>query len=151
MTVVITVADLLAAFRPVAEQMLRPEEFRGAEFWTYTDRTERLRRVVETEVVDEGMVIGWSVAGDEGDSWLWLREGEQEMLVKIADDFQDFIAESSFAWGELRPIPPIPPIPPERCPSARRDATGAIRPRRGPSAGTRPGRRRSSRRRRRTR
>ncbi|MCT9622200.1 hypothetical protein [Curtobacterium sp. C2H10] len=49
MTVVMTVGELLAAFRPVAEQM----------------------------------------------------------LLKIADDLQDFIAESAFAWGELRPIPPL--------------------------------------------
>ncbi|AOX66725.1 hypothetical protein BJK06_14230 [Curtobacterium sp. BH-2-1-1] len=107
MTVVMTVGELLAAFRPVAEQMLRPEEFRGAEFWVYSDWSERLRRVVDTEVADEGMALAWSIAGDDGDSWLWLRDGEPEMLLKIADDLQDFIAESAFAWGELRPIPPL--------------------------------------------
>lgn len=102
-----TVGEVLAAFRPVAEQMLRPDEFRGAEFWVYTDGLERLRRVVETDVADASMVLAWSIAGDDGDSWLWLQEGEQEMLLKIADDLQDFIAESAFAWGELRPIPPL--------------------------------------------
>ncbi|MFS2030450.1 MULTISPECIES: hypothetical protein [unclassified Curtobacterium] len=107
MTVVMTVGELLDAFRPVAEQMLRRDEFRAAEFWVYSDWSERLRRVVDTEVADEGMALAWSVAGDDGDSWLWLRDGEPEMLLKIADDFQDFIAESAFAWGELRPIPPL--------------------------------------------
>lgn len=112
MTVVMTVADVLDAFRPVAEQMLRRDECRRAEFWVWVDRSERLRRVVGPEVVEEGMVLGWSIAGDDGDSWLWLGDGESEMLLKCADDLQDFIAESSFAWGELRPIPPIPPAAP---------------------------------------
>ena len=57
MTVVLTVGELLAAFRPVAEQMLRPDDFRRAEFWVWTDWSERLRRVVETEVADEGMAV----------------------------------------------------------------------------------------------
>ncbi|MBT2503028.1 hypothetical protein [Curtobacterium sp. ISL-83] len=107
MTVVLTVADVLAAFRPVAEAMLSTSEFRSADFWVHADGHERLRRVVETDLVDEGMLLGWSIAGDDGDSWLWIREGERELLVKAADDLQDFIAESAFAWGELRPIPPI--------------------------------------------
>ncbi|WP_144713942.1 hypothetical protein [Curtobacterium pusillum] len=107
MTVVTTVAELLAAFRPVAAAMLTPREFRAAEFWVHVDGRERLRRVPEDDVVHEGMVLGWSIAGDDGDSWLWLGEGERELLFKIADDLQDFIAESAFAWGELRPIPPL--------------------------------------------
>ncbi|MDR6172221.1 hypothetical protein [Curtobacterium sp. SORGH_AS_0776] len=140
MTVVMTVGELLDAFRPVAEQMLRRDEFRAAEFWVYSDWSERLRRVVDTEVADEGMALAWSVAGDDGDSWLWLRDGEPEMLLKIADDFQDFIAESAFAWGRAAPDPAAGAVgatgrrtggavPAGTAPPVR----PVVRPRRGPS------------------
>jgi hypothetical protein len=62
-TVALTVAELLAAVRPVATAMLRPDESRR----------------------DESMTVAWKIAGNRGSSGgLVLRGDEREMLHAIA-------------------------------------------------------------------
>ncbi|MDP4335378.1 hypothetical protein Q7F20_18560 [Curtobacterium sp. A7_M15] len=108
MTVVMTVGELLAAFRPVAEQMLRPDEFRRARFWV-TPHSDWDLDYEDEAVVDDSMSVTWEIKGDRGATRSLGVEfwDLPELLHDLADDLQDFIAESSFAWGELREIPPL--------------------------------------------
>ncbi len=108
MTVVMTVAELLDAFRPVAEQMLRPDELRRARFWVSPHGDWELDHA-DDDVVDDSMSVAWKIMGNRGATRSLGVELYElpELLYGLADDLQDFIAESSFAWGELRPIPPL--------------------------------------------
>ncbi|MFS0731023.1 hypothetical protein ABC270_13205 [Curtobacterium sp. 1P10AnD] len=57
------------------------------------------------------MTVVWEIEGDTG-ATRSLADDVDDLpgfLHDLADDLQDFIAESSFGRGELRPIPPIPP------------------------------------------
>ena len=145
MTVVMSVADLLTALRPVAAGMLRSDELRRARFWVCPHGAWEDQRP-DDDVVDGRMTVAWKICGNRGGTGtLHLHDDERALLHAVAEDLQDFIAESTFAWGDLRPIPPrwrwsatrrrpggavrACTVPPGR----RRVATGAVRPRRGPS------------------
>jgi len=109
MTVVMTVGELLAAFRPVAAQMLRPDEFRSARFWVSPHGDWELDHE-EDEFIDGSMSVVWEIGGETQGTRSLVEDVDDlpGLLHDLADDLQDFIAESSFAWGELRAIPPIP-------------------------------------------
>ncbi|OIH93226.1 MULTISPECIES: hypothetical protein [unclassified Curtobacterium] len=108
MTVVMTVGELLAAFRPVAEQMLRPDEFRSARFWVGPHGDWELDQE-QDDVVDGSMSVVWTIVGETQGSRSLPDDVDDlaGLLHDLADDLQDFIAESSFGWGELRPIPSL--------------------------------------------
>ncbi|MEK6310677.1 MAG: hypothetical protein V4737_05885 [Curtobacterium sp.] len=111
MTVVLTVGEVLAAFRPVAEHMLRPDEFRAARFWIAPIHAWDEDRDEDAFAEDQDALV-WDLCGETGSSstlGVEIWDDEEQLLGALASDLQDFIAESAFAWGELRPIPPIPP------------------------------------------
>ena len=58
-----------------------------------------------------GSILVRIVACDEvyvGYLWdsSWERVSGKALARKLASEVQDFISESSFGWGELRPVPP---------------------------------------------
>ena len=55
---------------------------------------------------DDGSLLVEFTAGDEQvGSWLHVPDVEisvEELTERVVSDLQDFVAQSSFAWGELR-------------------------------------------------
>lgn len=56
------------------------------------------------DLVETGSAhLRWSICGEKGgSSTLQLDNGPEYMVRALQGDLQDFIAESRFAWGELR-------------------------------------------------
>ncbi|ROQ05567.1 hypothetical protein EDF54_2187 [Rathayibacter sp. PhB93] len=106
----ITDAELREALSPVFEEMLSEHEFASLRlFFTrlFIDGTER--PLNGGERLDDGDVrVHWEILGEEG----WARGLQQgvdlaEFALAVRSDLQDFIAESSFGWGQLRGPRPL--------------------------------------------
>lgn len=111
MTVLVTAAELRTAFRPVAEAMLGADELVAARFWIAPIDDWNDERGDDALAEDSDALV-WDICGETGCSstlGLEIAGALPEVLDALANDLQDFIAESGFAWGALRPIPPIAP------------------------------------------
>lgn len=108
------VSVVLALVEPVFREMLTDAELQtvrvhvapledawdrpldSAEWWAQTLKPDDL---VETN----SATVHWSICGEQGASGgLWLDDGPEQLVRHVQSALQDFIAESSFAWGELR-------------------------------------------------
>jgi hypothetical protein len=102
----VTVGELLEALDPMLREMLTPEELDGAEFWASThgaDQYEALRPLPLDRVVDRETVVRWRICTEDGSTGgIWIDHGLPVAVLAVQSDLQDFIAESDFAWGQLR-------------------------------------------------
>jgi hypothetical protein len=102
---VITDAELREALSPVFEEMLSERELaslRLSVMRLFIDGTERPLNGGES--LDDGDVrIHWEILGERG-SARGLQRGVDpaDFALAVRSDLQDFIAESSFGWGQLR-------------------------------------------------
>jgi hypothetical protein len=98
----ITVADVKKLLAPMFAAMLRDRERA-----TLTYRLERSSDGQELADDDRADVevtwVRWVVLDEEGgSSTLWFDDGPEELVRAVRSDLQDFIAESSFGWGDPR-------------------------------------------------
>jgi hypothetical protein len=101
----VTAGELLALLEPVFAEMLSPRERKGMHVWVERiDDAEPVLPIGSDERVDDRRAwVKWRIRGEDGGSGsLRPEEGPTEMLRAVQSDLQDFIAESKFAWGELR-------------------------------------------------
>lgn len=87
---------------PMFDSTLAPRERK-----TLTVRVERIadgHELSDSDPVESGSAwLRWAVFGEDGGSGsLQLAGGVQEMVLSVQRDFQAFLAETTFAWGELR-------------------------------------------------
>lgn len=56
------------------------------------------------------LVLSLEACGESADFYVrgtdWAHESDREVQARLASQIQDFIAESFFARGQLRPLPP---------------------------------------------
>ncbi|PYY33696.1 hypothetical protein [Curtobacterium sp. MCBD17_030] len=102
MSTLLSVTDLTRLLDPMFDSMLSPRERKAL-----TVRVERItdrQELFDSDIVESGSArLRWAVFGEDGSSGtLQLAGGTQEMVLSVQSDLQDFLAESSFAWGELR-------------------------------------------------
>lgn len=99
------IREVKQLLEPMFESMLTSEELRSLTF--------RMVKVVDgmhgrglpdSDVIELSRVwVRWQIAGEDGGSGNLILEGGADSLVRfVQSDLQDFIAESSFGWGELR-------------------------------------------------
>jgi hypothetical protein len=113
MSILLSVADLMRLLDPMFDSMLTPRERK-----TLTVRVERIadgQELFDSDIVESGSAwLRWAVFGEDGGSGsLQLAGGTPEMVLSVQSDLQDFLAETTFAWGELRePKDPVqsPPV-----------------------------------------
>lgn len=105
MTERVYVRDVKLLLEPILESMLNPLKLRSMTF--------RLERVADSgygrELPADIIIktndawVRWQVLGEEGGSGsLRLEDGVDALVRFVQSDFQDFITESHFGWGELR-------------------------------------------------
>lgn len=87
---------------PVFDSMLTSRERK-----TLTVRVERIadgHELFDSDMVESGATwLRWAVFGEDGGSGsLQLAGGTREVVLSVQRDLQDFLAETTFAWGELR-------------------------------------------------
>lgn len=98
-------ADLRRAMSIVFEEMLNGPELASLRVYftrLFIDGSERPLRVGER--LDDGDVrVHWEILGEEG-SARGLQRGADlaNFALAVQSDLQEFIAESSFGWGQLR-------------------------------------------------
>lgn len=102
------VRDVLAVIRPAVLAMLHEHEAVTLQLFLIATGDTDLTPLQEHDVVIENSAMArWSVLGEDGgSSSLWIEGGAEQLVADVQSDLQDFIAESGFAWGELRPLPP---------------------------------------------
>lgn len=99
------VRDVKLLIKPVFESMLSEAELRTL--------TWRVERIVDypagADLPGDALVrsneawVRWEVRGESGGTGsLRLEEGPDALVRFVQSEFQDFIAESRFGWGELR-------------------------------------------------
>jgi hypothetical protein len=102
---VITDAELRQTLSPVFEEMLSERELSSLRLsFTRLFIDGRERSVRDGERLDDGDVrVHWEILGEAG-SARGLQRGVDlaEFALAVQSDLQDFIAESSFGWGQLR-------------------------------------------------
>jgi hypothetical protein len=104
----VTVADLKKLLEPMFDAMLHDHE-RAALSYHLEQRVGE-QWLGDKEPLGDDDVVGstmtwvrWEVLDEEGGSASLDLDGSPEELVEaVQSDLQDFIAETSFAWGELR-------------------------------------------------
>lgn len=101
----ITDAELRQALSPVFEEMLNERELaslRVSFTRLFIDGAERPLRSGE-RLEDGDVRVHWEILGEEG-SARGLQRGVNlaDFVLAVRSDLQDFIAESSFGWGQLR-------------------------------------------------
>ncbi|MFD1721854.1 hypothetical protein [Amnibacterium endophyticum] len=53
--------------------------------------------------LDDETLLAFQTFDDQGGSWMQGRETATQMYKRFRSELQDFVAESKFGWGQLRP------------------------------------------------
>lgn len=97
------VGEVKRLISPAFDSMLTRSERRSLKF--RIERIGELNRGLDDDDVieDNATCVGWRIMGEKGWSGsLSLADGPDDLVAFVQSDLQDFIAESRFAWGELR-------------------------------------------------
>ncbi len=99
---------MLAVIRPAVLAMLHPHEAVTLQLFLIEAGDSSWTPLQDDDVViDTSAMARWEILGEDGgSSSLWIEGGAEQLVADVQSDLQDFIAESGFAWGELRPLPP---------------------------------------------
>lgn len=57
----------------------------------------------DEDTLDDRTLLEVRIFDDRCSSWMQGRETPVEMYERFRSELQDFVAESTFGWGELRP------------------------------------------------
>lgn len=104
---IMEVRDVLALIRPAVVAMLHGREAASLHpFLIETGDTTCTPLLDDDVVLQNSAMARWAILGEDGGSGsLPIEDGEAGLVAGVQSDLQDFIAESSFAWGELRAVP----------------------------------------------
>lgn len=92
--------DTLLAALPALEAILTPN---GLEYPSMDVVTARGEPVAPPTIISEHFLLRVFVYDEEMGFWLYPREGVSDFTARLRSELQDFVAESGFGWGELRP------------------------------------------------
>ncbi|MPY12235.1 hypothetical protein [Arthrobacter bussei] len=99
------VRNVKRLLEPMFEFMLNPTELQSLTFRLekVADRGRGSELPADAIIETHDAWVKWQVLGEEGGSGsLRLDDGVDALVRSVQSDFQDFIAESHFGWGELR-------------------------------------------------
>ena len=99
------VREMKRLLEPIFQSMLRPTELRSLTSWLERgiDGANGRELPSDTAIKTNDAWVRWQILGEEGGSGsLRLDDGEVALVRFVQSELQDFIAESSFGWGELR-------------------------------------------------
>lgn len=99
------VRDVKRLLEPIFESILRPTELRSLTFWLerVADGANGRELPAGTAIKTNDAWARWQILGEEGGSGSLRPDDGVDALVRfVQSELQDFIAESSFGWGELR-------------------------------------------------
>jgi hypothetical protein len=99
---VMTVAELKAAIGPAVREILTAEEFRLSSV-RVTSESAPLASLGDSEPLTQSTQLQVFVMGESAVIWVGGDETRDEVYTRVRSDLQDFVAESKFGWGQLRP------------------------------------------------
>lgn len=95
----VQMSELWQAVRPALDAILTPTELEH----TSMSIVAANNRPVMGQVIPEGDVLLRIIVHNEPlGFWLNPQEGPTAFTARLRSDLQDFVAESSFGWGQLR-------------------------------------------------
>lgn len=100
--VVMTVAELKAAVEPAVREILTDEELASSSM-RVTDESAPLASLDDEELLTQSTQLQVFVKGESAILWANGDETRDEVYIRVRSDLQDFVAESKFGWGQLRP------------------------------------------------
>ncbi|ALE04644.1 hypothetical protein AL755_03215 (plasmid) [Arthrobacter sp. ERGS1:01] len=93
------VEDILLAARPALEAILTPNELEHTRMDVVTAKGEP---VTSSTIISADLLLRVFVYDEQMGFWLYPPEGADGFTARLRSELQDFVAESSFGWGELR-------------------------------------------------
>ncbi|MFC8304332.1 hypothetical protein ACFUCV_11675 [Specibacter sp. NPDC057265] len=93
------VEEILLAAWPVLEAILTPDELERTHLDVVTAKGEP---VTSSTIVSEDLLLRVFVFDEKMGFWLYPPESTDGFTARLRSEFQDFVAESGFGWGELR-------------------------------------------------
>lgn len=105
-----TVSQMLQVVTPALREILTPDEL-AATSTRVVRQTPGLFPVewqirpvrMQEDTLDDRTLLEVRIFDDRCSSWMQGRETAIEMYERFRTELQDFVAESTFGWGELRP------------------------------------------------
>ncbi|RIX30480.1 hypothetical protein [Amnibacterium setariae] len=102
------VAELIEAVQPALREILTPEEL--AETTTtvtwapdFTAGLGRRQAMSDDEPLRPEAMLEVRTLGEHRGIWVDGDETSSEVYARVRSELQDFVAESGFGWGQLRP------------------------------------------------
>jgi hypothetical protein len=105
-----TVGEMLEVVAPALREILSAEELAAtctrvirqtAEHSMLT--LEGWPRLTADDQLDDETLLAFQTFDDQGGSWMQGRETATQMYERFRSELQDFVSESRFGWGQLRP------------------------------------------------
>lgn len=105
-----TVGEMLEVVAPALREILSAEELAATSTRVVRQTAEHSMLTLEDwpaltadDQLDDETLLAFQTFDDQGGSWMQGRETATEMYKRFRSELQDFVAESSFGWGQLRP------------------------------------------------
>jgi hypothetical protein len=103
-----TVAELIQAVQPALREILTAEELAATTTrvtWAPDRMTGlgRRRTMSDGEPLRPEALLEVRTLGEHQGIWVDGNETATEVYERVRSDLQDFVAESTFGWGQLRP------------------------------------------------
>jgi hypothetical protein len=99
---VMTVAQLKAAIEPALQQIFTAEEL-GSTSVRVTDEAAPLASLDDGSPLSDTTHLQVFTGGESAIIWVGGAESSDEVYARVRSELQDFVAESTFGWGQRRP------------------------------------------------
>ncbi len=96
----LTVSDVVAEVQRAADEILSLDERSDLRISVIGQSRSRVNR--DDEPGDNGAHVQVAVLGEELRIWVDFNELPSSLFARARSDLQDFVAESSFGWGQWR-------------------------------------------------
>lgn len=97
-----TVGALKEAIAPALREILTPEELASASVRVLAPDAP-LSALGDDRPLGPDLQLQVFVLGESCIVWVDVTESAHDAYERVRSDLQDFVAESSFGWGQLRP------------------------------------------------
>ncbi len=97
-----TVGELKVAIQPALQEILTAEELASTSV-RVTDESTPLASLDDEQPLTESTQLQVFIMGESAILWVNGDETHEEVYTRVRSDLQDFVAESTFGWGQLRP------------------------------------------------
>lgn len=99
-----TVGELKSAIQPALREIFTADEL-AASSVRVTEESTPLTSLDDQEPLTQSTQLQIFTMGESAILWVDGSESAEAVFARVRSELQDFVAESTFGWGQLRPQP----------------------------------------------